>query len=292
MARKRSISGRSRPVTPRSKLIIQIERANRKLNRLEKAGEYGKYASKDLLRLVTTDKNFSYSRKRKNKIRVRNLPNVKTSDFRLITKRVGKFLKAATSSVLGIFSARKTAERKLKKTLGGLTDRKMTKEDIDEFYELVNDKDFSYISDKIGDSETYVLVQNITEKNMSKEDFVKQFNQFIDGTNSLDFKTRAEKLFDKFIKMKYGEIDYNAVFVGEFAGGIANLDKTVAKAREQDLSVDEFYFELLKFRSPESQRYYEGAPEGRYIDKEVGETYWKVRDFYNKYIKDTWHSND
>lgn len=290
MPRKRSVSGRSRPVTPKSRLILEIERANKKLNRLEKGGEYGRYASKDLLRLVSNSKNFSYSRKRKNKIRLKDMPT-NAGDARLLLKRVGKFLSSATSSVLGIFSVRSIAKRKLKKTLGGLLNRKMTNEDIDEFYELVNDENFKYIADKIGDSEAYVLVEKISEKNLNKEDFIKQFGNFFDMTNNFDIKWRAEKLFDKFIEMKYGEVDYNAVFVGQWAGGIENLDKTVEKAKSENLSVDEFYYELLKFKEPSIQQAFAGAPEGRYVDKEVGDTYHKIRDFYNKYIKDTWHSN-
>ena len=285
MARKRSVSGRKRPVTPQSKLILEIERANKKLNRLEKGGVYGRYASKELLRMVANNQTFSYRRGRKNKIRVSKMPT-NTADTRLLLKQVGKFLKSATSSVLGIFSVRKTAQRKLKKTLGGLMNRKISNEEVDEFYEMVNDPNFKYIADKIGDSETYVLVQNITENNLSKDDFVKQFNQFFDESNNFDVKWRAQKLFDKFIKLKYGEVDYNAVFVGQFAGGIENLDAAVQKAKEQNMDANEFYFEILKFKEPSIQQAFGGAPEGRYSDKEIGETYYKIRDFYDKYVKE------
>ena len=121
---------------------------------------------------------------------------------------------------------------------------------------------------------------------MSKDDFVKQFNQFFDESNNFDVKWRAQKLFDKFIKLKYGEVDYKAVFVGQFAGGIENLDAAVQKAKEQNMDANEFYFEILKFKEPSIQQSFAGAPEGRYVDKEIGETYYKIRDFYDKYVKE------
>lgn len=291
MPRKRASKGRARQVTPKSKLLLEIERANRKLRSLEKGGEYGKFASKKLLRLVANSENFSYKRGRRNKIQLRSSVKLETPNLRIYFKKFGEFLKSATSSVFGIRRARSQAEKKLKRTLGGLLDRKVSNEDIDEFYELMEDSDFKYIADKIGGSESYVLVENIKEKNMSYNDFEKQFGQFFD-TNNFDFKIKAKKLYDKFIKMKYGEIDYNAVFVGQWAGGIENLNKTVEKAKKENLTVDEFYYELLKFKSKSIRDYLKGAPEGRYTDSEVGNTYHKVRDFYNKYIKDTWHLND
>ena len=200
MPRKRSVSGRSRPVTPQSKLMLEIERANRKFRRLEKGGEYGKFAQKKLLRLVTADDNFSYSRSRRNKIRVRNMKQLKIPDIRIYLKKFGTFLKAATSSPLGIKRARSAAEKKLKRTLGGLIDRKLSNEDIDEFYELVTDEDFKYIADKIGDSDVYVLVQKAKEKELTKEEFTDQFKQFM-STNNAEFQLKARKLYNKIMNI-------------------------------------------------------------------------------------------
>lgn len=196
MPRKRTSKGRARRVTPESKLLLQIEKANRRLRNLERGGEYGKYASKKLLRLVANDPNFSYKRGRRNKIRFTG-GRLKVGNAKIYIKKFGEFIKSATSSILGLRRARGAAEKKLKKTLGGLIDRKVTNEDIDEFYELLEDEDFKYIADKIGDSDVYVLVEKAKEKNMTKEDFVKQFEQFM-STNNAEFQIKARRLFNKF----------------------------------------------------------------------------------------------
>ena len=197
MPRKRTSRGRARQVTPKSKLLLEIEKANRRLRSLERGGEFGKYASKDLLRLVSQDKSFSYKRGRRNKIQLVRGKKLSTPQFRVYFKRFSKFLQSATSTVFGIKRARSKAEKKLKKTLGGLLDRKVTNEDIDEFYELLEDEDFKYIADKIGDSDAYVLVEKAKEKGLTKEEFTKQFNQFM-TTNNAEFQIKVRRLFNKF----------------------------------------------------------------------------------------------
>lgn len=197
MPRKRTSKGRARQVTPKSKLLLEIEKANRKLRSLEKGGEYGKYASKQLLRLVVVDKSFSYKRGRRNKIQLSRGAKLSTPQVRIYFKKFGEFIKSATSSILGIRRARSKAEKKLKKTLGGLLDRKVTNEDIDEFYELLQDEDFKYIADKIGDSDAYVLVEKAKQQDMTKEDFTKLFEQFM-STNNAEFQIKARRLFNKF----------------------------------------------------------------------------------------------
>lgn len=197
MPRKRTSKGRARQVTPQSKLLLEIEKANRKLRALERGGEYGKFASKKLLRLVVNDRSFSYKRGRRNKIQLVRNKKLKTPEVRIYFKKFGEFLKSATSSIFGIRRARSKAEKKLKRTLGGLLDRKVTNEDIDEFYDLLEDDDFQYIADKIGDSDAYVLVEKAKQKGLSKEEFTQQFEQFM-STNNAEFQIKARRLFNKF----------------------------------------------------------------------------------------------
>ena len=245
MPRKRSSKGRARPVTPKSKLLLEIEKANRKLRSLEKGGEYGKYASKSLLRLVVNEKNFSYKRGRRNKIRLKSA-KLETPQVRIYMKKFGEFLHSATSSLLGIMSARRKAQKKLKKTLGGLVDRKVTDEDLDEFYELMNDKDFKSIADKIGDSEAYVLVQNIKEKSLTKEQFKQQFAQFFD-TNNADFYIKAENIFNKFVKQYIPYYtDYDFESFSKVLGDRKTLD-IIEEVQDKNLSLDQFRAKLAPY---------------------------------------------
>lgn len=238
MPRKRSSKGRARPVTPKSKLLLEIEKANRKLRSLEKGGEYGKYASKSLLRLVVNDKSFSYKRSRRNKIGFKKF-KLETPQVRIYLKKFGEFLSASTSSVFGIKAARRKVQKKLKKTLGGLVDRKVTDEDLDEFYYIVNDPDFKYLAEKIGPSETYVLIQSIKERNLTKEQFKDQFAQFFD-TNNADFHIRAERVYNKFVKQYipfYTDNDFESF--SNVIGDRKTLD-IIEETKDKNYTLDQF----------------------------------------------------
>ena len=70
MARRRSPSGRARPKTLENQLYITANKVNKRLNRLDKGGVYGRYSSRKLLQFVNAEKNILYSRKGKNKIKI------------------------------------------------------------------------------------------------------------------------------------------------------------------------------------------------------------------------------
>lgn len=243
MPRKQTSKGRARQVTPKSKLLLEIEKANRKLRSLEKGGEYGKYASKTLLRLVVNDNNFSYKRGRRNKIRLSTGKKLSQPNILMYVKKFREFIKSATSSLFGIQRARRKAEKKLRKTLGGLVNHKISQDDLDEFYDLVNDKDFKYMSEKIGDSEAYVLVQSIKENNLSLPEFRKQFSQFFD-TNNFDFNARSKRLYNKIIKEYIPYYDDKSFEEFSNTFGEHKTLELINKAVENDYSLEEFQQEF------------------------------------------------
>ena len=96
MARKR-IKGRARVPTPADKLLRSIEMTNRKLNRLESAGVYGKYASKKLLRTIRNESPIKYNRGKRVKVTV-NVKKLNPSQVRYYQKVFNTFLESKTKN--------------------------------------------------------------------------------------------------------------------------------------------------------------------------------------------------
>lgn len=196
MPRQR-IKGRSRPVTPASRLQRQLELVNTKLNRLNRSGGYGSYASKKLLKRVIGQKGIKYNRGKKQIITI-DLKNLNISQMRYYTKVFDEFNSAKTSSSIGIEDVRQKTRDSLKQTLGQITDVDITDEDVDDFYSLVADEDFRYLADKTGDSEMYILIQTAKEKGWGKEKFVTTIGQYL-KVNNKQAREKAGRLYNKYV---------------------------------------------------------------------------------------------
>lgn len=206
MARKKSVGGRARGVTAINKLQRDIDKTNRRLNALDKANSYGKYSSKKLLRQVSNNKLLKYDRKSKNKLKLnlslaksKSLESLKKSELRLLDKQLKEFLKSQTSTPIGLKRAMENTRKEVKAGLSRLTDKDISDEDLEDFYELLYSDDFNYFSDKIGDSEVYVLIDEAKDKSSSEEDFIALLNRYI-TVNSEEAREKAKNLYDKYVK--------------------------------------------------------------------------------------------
>ena len=197
MARKRSPKGRLRKATPASRLNITISKVNKRLNRLEKAGMYGQYSFKKLLRRFEDQTDISYRKSRKGKFRLKNIPR-NIARLRLYQKNLESFIKSVTSSPIGIKRVREETEDKIKKTLSNITDVKITNKDLDDFYNLNTDKDIKSLTEKIPPSNLYVLIQEAKTGKLSQNDFVDQVKIFM-NSNDENVRITATNLYNKYV---------------------------------------------------------------------------------------------
>ena len=198
MARKRSVSGRARPKTLENKLRITVQKVNKKLNKLDQGKVYGRYASKQILRLASTDKNILYSRKRRNKLII-STKGLTQSELRLYQKQMESFLKSKTSTVSGIKQARANVIEKVRKSLSGMTDLDLTDNDIEDFFELTSkDKDFKYLADRMDPSKLYILMQHTKEAEGNSENFITLLESYM-TVNNQNVRNKATRLYNKFI---------------------------------------------------------------------------------------------
>lgn len=196
MARKR-IKGRARVPTPADKLLRSIEMTNRKLNRLESAGLYGKYASKKLLRTIQKEPRVKYNRGKRAKVTV-NVKNLNASQIRYYQKVFNSFLESKTSSPIGIEDKQTKTREKLKQSLSEITDNDISDQDIEDFYDLVENEDFRYLADKIGDSDIYILVNEAKSRELDESGFINMLEQYM-TVNTKEVRDKASNLYKKFV---------------------------------------------------------------------------------------------
>lgn len=196
MPRKKSVGGRKRTVLTTNYLL---ERANRRLINLEKANLGGKYASKQLIKGLQGQKSVRIgSRKLRNRIKVIKKLNI--SEKRYIDKRLRQFLTAETSTPTGIKRKRVETRDNVLQGLSKLVDRELTDQDLDDFYDLIEDEDFQGLADMISDSDIYVLVDEAKQRNIKDpNDFIRLLNKHM-TSNTKEVRDKATKLFNKFIK--------------------------------------------------------------------------------------------
>ena len=192
MPRKKSVGGRARTVPTTGYLL---ERANRRLINLERANLGGKYASKQLIQgLQEQSKVKIGSRKDRNRIKV--IRKLNLNEKRFVDKRLKQFLRAETSTPTGVRQVRENTRQGLEKLLN----HKLSDEDLDDIFTLMNDPQYNYFKEKIG----YEKVLSLVDEAKQKE--VKTSNEFIEmlkshmTVNSKETRALATKLFNKFVK--------------------------------------------------------------------------------------------
>ena len=110
-----------------------------------------------------------------------------------------KFLKSPTSSVQGVQRVKNDSLTKAKSTLSAETGVKLTDDDIEDFYNLINnDDDYKYLADKIPPSDIYVLMQHVKQAGGAPDDFIALLESYI-TVNNENIRKRATRLITKFM---------------------------------------------------------------------------------------------
>ena len=203
MARKRSASGRSRAKTIENQLQLQAEKINKRLRSLEKAGNLGKYKTRELMRFAQTNPYVVFKKSKGSKRHRILIKKVKMSiaQARLIKKKFSEVLKSKVFSNIGIKKVRQETRKSLAETLSGQLDKPITDEDLDRFYDIAEYADKvnqESILDKIDPSEFNALVNVAREKRMSLPSWVNMLSEYVQINNDY-MKKEAEELYYKYV---------------------------------------------------------------------------------------------
>lgn len=208
MARKKAPSGRSRGITLKSKikrspmelrLIRTVEKANKALVDLERNHYIGTYASRRLMERASKS-TFKYNPKSKIKFKFKKDPSRMTSQEQLLhIKTFEKFLKSPTSSSKGMKVAKGEVKERVKRSLGEIVERKLTDEDVEDFYDMMYDEDvFGYFTQYIKPSDLYALIDEAKESNWGEDRFIAALEQFI-TINIEETRIKAKRLYEKYV---------------------------------------------------------------------------------------------
>lgn len=178
------------------KLIRDVHKANQRIQRLtERYGErswatiplYEKLEDKKVLALT------EYGNVRINR---------KMSDIKLkyVQKVVQDFIASDTSTVRGAKSAIKKTKLSLKERFSDAENLKyMTDEEVGRLYQIVENKDWRYMTEVFDPSETWARLQRAKEKNLKYDEFTELFKKDAD-IKDIEIKTYLKEIYDMYMK--------------------------------------------------------------------------------------------
>ena len=198
-ARKKSLTARLSTTKSTDRLEKEtrklVSKANARLDSLQRRYKSGTWASKKLANRLSSNKMNMWSKQGKIKLG----KNPTKAQMIGLNKAINQFLSSATSTKKGIKSVRQKTIESLRGTLS-IEDKEMSFEDVEKFYEMFGEDNFSNIADKIGASALQAVIEDAIEENDSSNDFMKRLETYAGlSMNDLDLRESAKVLFEKYV---------------------------------------------------------------------------------------------
>ena len=200
MPRKKTASGRARVKTATNKIMLQVNRINKRFKSLEKGKNYGTYKSRVLIEFAKRNPYLSIKRSRgskRHKLIVQKLREATTNQLRLISKKFTEVLQSKVFSNTGIERTRRETRKKVSKTLSERMGREMTKEEVDMFYDIAQEKQLS-ILDQMTNSNFWTLVMVAKDMNASVDTWVNLLKDYATINNEV-LREEAKDLYYKYV---------------------------------------------------------------------------------------------
>ena len=204
MPRKKSVSGRSRGVNAVDRVMIEAERINRQLNRLEKAGYFGKYKSKELLEFVSRRPSLQLTRSRRSKRHAIRVIRARLTEpeARLVTNKFKEISKSKAFSKIGIQNINKKIRARISKTLSEELGRKITEPELERFFDILDYKEKAQqdsILDKIDPSLFQRLVNIAIKERRSENSWEQLLGDYVEINNDY-YRKEAKELYEQFVR--------------------------------------------------------------------------------------------
>lgn len=172
--------------------LKQVRQSNAKLASLQRRYKSGTWASKKLMNRLDTETLKAWQG---GKIKI----PTKLSQTKLaaINKATRQFLQSKTSTKKGINDVKKETMKSLKATLSSDT-KKYTDDEIETMYNMLGDRDFEDLAQKIDTSDLWVFIDSAIEKNMSEDNFIDMLKKY---TQSFDdnMAEKANRIYNKYV---------------------------------------------------------------------------------------------
>ena len=146
--------------------LKQVRQSNAKLASLQRRYKSGTWASKKLMNRLDTETLKAWQG---GKIKIPT--KISQTKLAAINKATRQFLQSKTSTKKGINDVKKETMKSLKATLSSDT-KKYTDDEIETMYNMLGDKDFSDLTQKIDTSDLWVFIDNAIEKDLNEDEFL------------------------------------------------------------------------------------------------------------------------
>lgn len=174
------------------KEINMIKRANKRIKSIETEFNGESWATKKLKSKLQNQNNILKSGL------ISTRKNVSEIEKKATLKAVKQFLESETSTLTGI----KRVEKRIKSNIKDYTsDFELSKKEIDDLYNLYEDKDFQDLSKYIPPSDLHILIVETKKRGGTnkerKEFFINQIKTYAEFGNDMDISRTINKLYNK-----------------------------------------------------------------------------------------------
>lgn len=209
MSRKRRLAVKSRTILSEAErdlrdrqiLLNQVKKVankvNARLRSLNRAGfKSGTWSSKKLVDRLNTNLLRSYNNKT-GRVKIRK--NTTVRELITINKSLINFLNSETSTSKGINDVRKRTIETLSRTLSDF-DNDVSYEEAEALYDMLENKDFTYIVDEIGASEAWALFDESIERDETETEFIIKMQAYLPNVKENQrLYNRLSRLYEKYI---------------------------------------------------------------------------------------------
>lgn len=169
-----------------------VNKANARLDSLQRRYKSGTWASKKLANRLSANKMKMWS---KGKIKLGKNPT--KAQMIGLNKAINQFLQSQTSTKRGIQEVKRKQIESIR-LRRSVEDEEFTEEDAEDFYDMFGDNDFAYFADKIGASKLQEIIYDAIKANDSEDNFLDRLELYIE-LNDLDIREKAIRLYNKYV---------------------------------------------------------------------------------------------
>lgn len=177
-------------------VIKAVRETNRRLKGLGKSYKVGTWSSKKLKTRIMSNKTKGLMYKGK---RIKLKPKMTKTNLTQVLKATRQFLESKTSSRRGIDEARRQTIETLKDTLNFEREDKLSSEDAEFLYSMLEEKSYRSLIDEIGASLLWQEISYAQRNNISEDGFIDRLNYYLEQDMDLDMQEQARSIYKRYV---------------------------------------------------------------------------------------------
>ena len=170
----------------------RFERVSKEIKRV--SYDAGTWASKKLINRLETSTLDAWA---KGRVIIRE--NMTITQLRAVQKATSQFMASKTSTLKGIQSVKESTKESLKATLSDEDLGDITDSEVETMYNMLSDNDFRFLSDKVGASTAWSLIEDAKENNDTEKGWINRLNRYAFEINDVDMRNKALAIYNKYI---------------------------------------------------------------------------------------------